>query len=241
MPIRSTMKGDSLIFERAHLGEMFIRDWNYSTWYSVPMARVAEIAQNATAHWGDLLTPTVTSDAQLSWYLQCAPNLNFRLVCAGLNGRRSITGNNGPLLSQSHSAISPEVMLAIYNNRNYWTLPMAVPMYKVTQKLQFCAFFSLLKLSYLPRLLNKVYDLRRGQLDDALSKQRNMVFPQTIVLHHLLIKMIKQATMCMNQRPIKRRNMHVDGFDKELHKTRIQYKNLNMHNHSLPSKGIQHQ
>ena len=35
--------------------------------------------------------------------------------------------------------------------------------------------------------------------------------------------------------------MHVDGFDRELHKTRIQYKNLNMHNHSLPSKGIQHQ
>jgi hypothetical protein len=35
--------------------------------YSVPMARVAEIAQNATAHWGNLLTPTVTSDAhQLS-------------------------------------------------------------------------------------------------------------------------------------------------------------------------------
>jgi hypothetical protein len=32
--------------------------------YSVPMARVAEIAQNATAHWGNLLTPTV--DAQLS-------------------------------------------------------------------------------------------------------------------------------------------------------------------------------
>jgi hypothetical protein len=34
--------------------------------YSVPMARVAEIAQNATAHWGNLLTPTVTSDTQLS-------------------------------------------------------------------------------------------------------------------------------------------------------------------------------
>jgi hypothetical protein len=35
------------------------------TW-SKSMARVAEIAQNATAHWGNLLTPTVTSDAQLS-------------------------------------------------------------------------------------------------------------------------------------------------------------------------------
>jgi hypothetical protein len=34
--------------------------------YSVPMARVAEIAQNATAHWGNLLTPTVTRDADVS-------------------------------------------------------------------------------------------------------------------------------------------------------------------------------
>jgi hypothetical protein len=35
--------------------------------------------------------------------------------------------------------------------------------------------------------------------------------------------------------------MYVDGFDRELHETRIQNKNLNMHNHSLTSKGIQHQ
>jgi hypothetical protein len=49
--------------------------------------------------------------------------------------------------------------------------------------------------------------------------------------------MIKPATMCMNQRPIKRRDMHVGGFDSELHETRIQYKHLNMHNHSLSSKG----
>jgi hypothetical protein len=35
--------------------------------------------------------------------------------------------------------------------------------------------------------------------------------------------------------------MHVDGFDSELHETRIQHKNLNMHNHSLSSKVIQHQ
>ena len=47
--------------------------------------------------------------------------------------------------------------------------------------------------------------------------------------------------MCVNQRPIKRRDMHVDGFDSELHETRIQYKNLNMRNHSLSSKGIQRQ
>ena len=33
----------------------------------------------------------------------------------------------------------------------------------------------------------------------------------------------------MNQRPIKRRDMHVDGFDRELHETRIQYQDLNMH------------
>jgi hypothetical protein len=45
----------------------------------------------------------------------------------------------------------------------------------------------------------------------------------------------------MNQRPIKRRDTHVDGFDSELHETRIQYKNLNMHNHSLSSKSIQRQ
>ena len=57
----------------------------------------------------------------------------------------------------------------------------------------------------------------------------------------LLLMTIKRATMCMNQRPIKRRDMHVDGFDSELHETRIQYKNLNMHNHSLSSKGIQRQ
>ena len=33
--------------------------------------------------------------------------------------------------------------------------------------------------------------------------------------------------------------MHVDRFESELHETRIQCKNLNMHNHSLSSKGIQ--
>jgi metal-dependent HD superfamily phosphatase/phosphodiesterase len=37
------------------------------------------------------------------------------------------------------------------------------------------------------------------------------------------------------------KDMHVDGFDSELHETRIQYKNLNMDNHSLSSKGIQRQ
>jgi hypothetical protein len=66
MPIRSTMKGDS--FSSAHTwGKCsFVTDIIQHVEYSVPMARVAEIAQNAPTHWGNLLTPTVTSDAQLS-------------------------------------------------------------------------------------------------------------------------------------------------------------------------------
>ena len=44
----------------------------------------------------------------------------------------------------------------------------------------------------------------------------------------------------MSQRPIKQKNMNASGFDSELHDTRIQYKNLNIHKHSLSSKGIQH-
>ena len=42
--------------------------------------------------------------------------------------------------------------------------------------------------------------------------------------------------MSMNERPIKRRDMHVRGFYSELHETSVQYKNLNMHNHSLSLK-----
>jgi hypothetical protein len=53
------VKGDGFSTE-----EMSISDKNYSI--SVPMARVAEIAQNATAHWANFLTSTVTSDDQLS-------------------------------------------------------------------------------------------------------------------------------------------------------------------------------
>jgi hypothetical protein len=73
MPIRSTMKGES--FSSAHTwGKCsFVTEIIQHVEYSVPMARVAEIAQNATAHWGNLLTPTVTSDAQL-----------ISPVCAGL-------------------------------------------------------------------------------------------------------------------------------------------------------------
>jgi hypothetical protein len=51
----------------------------------IPVARVDEIDQNATAHWGNLLTPTVTSDAQLSWYLQCAPGLSNHNKVNSLN------------------------------------------------------------------------------------------------------------------------------------------------------------
>ena len=48
--------------------------------------------------------------------------------------------------------------------------------------------------------------------------------------------------MCMNQQRIKRRDMRVDGLVIELHATSIQYKNLNMPNHSsLSCKCIQHQ
>ena len=37
------------------------------------------------------------------------------------------------------------------------------------------------------------------------------------------------------------RDMHVDGFDSELHETRIQYQDLNMHIIILSSKSIQRQ
>ncbi len=47
--------------------------------------------------------------------------------------------------------------------------------------------------------------------------------------------------MCMNQQRIKRRDMRVDGLVIELHATNIQYETLNMPNHSLSYKCIQHQ
>ena len=58
MPIRSTMKGGRRKCS-------FVTKIIQHVEYSVPMARAAEIAQNATVHWGNLLTPTVKSDAQL--------------------------------------------------------------------------------------------------------------------------------------------------------------------------------
>ena len=62
-----------------------------------------------------------------------------------------------------------------------------------------------------------------------------------VTVHRLLLITIKRATMCMNQQRIKRRDMRVDGLVIELHATSIQYKNLNMPNHSLSCKCIQHQ
>ena len=78
----------------------------------------------------------------------------------------------------------------------------------------------------------------------ARSERYNGVYPSMLHntnLHRLLLITIKRATMCMNQQRIKRRDMRVDGLVIELHATSIQYKNLNMPNHSLSCKFIQHQ
>jgi hypothetical protein len=65
--IRSTaLKGDSFSSAHTWRKSSFVTEIIQHVEYSVPMASVAEIAQNAIAHWGNLLTPTVTSDAQLS-------------------------------------------------------------------------------------------------------------------------------------------------------------------------------
>ena len=56
----------------------------------------------------------------------------------------------------------------------------------------------------------------------------------------MLLITIKRGTICMSQRPIRRKNMNVSEFDSELYDTRIQYKNWNIHKHSLSFKGIQH-
>ena len=58
--------------------------------------------------------------------------------------------------------------------------------------------------------------------------------------HLLLLITIKRGTICMSQRPIKCKNVNVSGFDSKLYDTHIQHKNLNIHKHSLSSKGIQH-
>jgi hypothetical protein len=66
MPVRSTMKGDSFSSAHTWRKRSFVTKIIQHVEYSVPMACVAEIAQNATAHWGNWLTPTITSDDQLS-------------------------------------------------------------------------------------------------------------------------------------------------------------------------------
>ena len=50
--------------------------------------------------------------------------------------------------------------------------------------------------------------------------------------------MRKSVTICIKYRTIKCKSMHVDGFHIKLHKTRIQYRNLNMHMHTLASNCI---
>ena len=39
------------------------------------------------------------------------------------------------------------------------------------------------------------------------------------------------SIICIKHRSIKGRSMHIDGFHIQLRKTRIQYRNLNMHMH----------
>ena len=53
-----------------------------------------------------------------------------------------------------------------------------------------------------------------------------------IVIHLLLLITIKRGNDKMSQRPIKRKNMNVSGLTANC----IQYKNLNIHKHSLSSK-----
>ena len=86
--------------------------------------------------------------------------------------------------------------------------------------------------------------LKKSQLvnnaSDLLVRQPIKMLENHYLLHRLLLITIKRATMCMNQQRIKRRDMRVDGLVIELHATSIQYKNLNMPNHSLSCKCIQH-
>jgi hypothetical protein len=62
------MKGDSFSSPHTWRKCSFVTEIIQHVEYSVPMAGVAEIAQNyATAHYGNfLIRGTVTSDAQLS-------------------------------------------------------------------------------------------------------------------------------------------------------------------------------
>ena len=54
MLVRSTLKGDSFWSAHTQRKCSFVIDIIQHVEYSLPMARVAEIAQNASAHWGEL-------------------------------------------------------------------------------------------------------------------------------------------------------------------------------------------
>ena len=57
-------------------------------------------------------------------------------------------------------------------------------------------------------------------------------------LHHFLFITRKPVSICIKQRSIKRRPMHAHGFHIELHETRIQYRNLNIHKQTLASNCV---
>jgi prephenate dehydrogenase len=66
MPIRFILKGDSFSSAHTWRKHSFVTEIIHHVEYLVLMALVAEIAQNATARWGNLLTPMVTSGFLLS-------------------------------------------------------------------------------------------------------------------------------------------------------------------------------
>ena len=73
----------------------------------------------------------------------------------------------------------------------------------------------------------------------AINPQISFVFAfkhKALLMHFFIL--IKINLLYIKHRSIKRRSMHVDGFHIELHKTRIQYRNLNMHKHILASNCI---
>ena len=58
-------------------------------------------------------------------------------------------------------------------------------------------------------------------------------------IHHLVFIMRKSVSIFIKHRSVKRRSMHVDGFHIKLHKTRTEYRNLNIHKHILATNCIQ--
>ena len=76
-------------------------------------------------------------------------------------------------------------------------------------------------------------------LRSRMTPIQSIIPPNIQIIHHLLFIIRKPVSICIKHRSIKRRSMHVDGFHIELHKTGIQYRNLNMHKHTLASNCIQ--